>query len=209
MAEAIMTKVDTNEWACMFYDWRGGSWVLNPSKSGRYARDIAGPRLAAGILAIPRTFKHIHLIGHSSSSMTVSVAAQYLAKHNPDMSIHITLLDAYTTGKEDDRNMGKLPPSDKYYVEHYYVKDAGTPTETDFPNAHNVNLSEVIPSSHVFPYKWYQATILGQFDPPDRELYKTAGGIEYGFARGLEVSQSNWQQSLRLKRGNKAIVITK
>ena len=52
MAAVIGERVDSNEWVCAFYDWKGGSVVITSIQAAEYARDIAGPRLAKALLEL-------------------------------------------------------------------------------------------------------------------------------------------------------------
>jgi hypothetical protein len=54
------------------------------------------------------------------------------------------------------------------------------------------------------------ATITGDYERWDEKketVYKKSGALEYGFARSLEVGESNWRESLSLKAGGKAVRI--
>ena len=62
---------------------------------------------------------------------------------------------------------------------------------------------------HHFPYKWYIATITGKYRDRDHEknedVVTAHGGIDYGFERSMEAGRENYERSLHLKIGNKAV----
>jgi len=205
-ARAIAEDVNSADWSCAHYDWARGSITLNPRDAAAYARDKAGPNLAADILAARSDYSHIHLIGHSSAAWLISAAAKILAaKTNAD--IHLTFLDAYVPLGWDEAELGDVNiPGRCYWAEHYYTRDLTMKvTETRLTHAHNVDLTAIDPyfRDHNFPRYWYYATITGKWPPHhpllQREKLVTAtGGTEYGFARSMESSPENWRQSLTL-----------
>ena len=216
----LAERVDPNEWVCAAYDWKGGSVVITSVQAAEYARDIAGPRLAKAILALGTDFKHIHLIGHSAGSWAIQSAAKQIAAARPDTQFHLTFLDAYVPEKWDPDILGRI------FDRCRKTKIAGLGrtvlhqghhlevTEHDLKYAHNVDISAIDPliSEHEFPYRWYAATITGQFtrwDEKKEPVYTRSGGIDYGFARVLESGQENWNQSRKLKTNNSAIKIEK
>ena len=82
MAAAISRKVDPNDWLCGCFDWPGGARVLNPIDAAKYARDIAGPKLALALSKLIAKPAHIHLIAHSAGSWTINSAAKILAENS-------------------------------------------------------------------------------------------------------------------------------
>ena len=205
-ARAIAEDVNSADWSCAYYDWAKGSITLNPRDAAAYARDKAGPRLAADILAARSDYTHMHLIGHSSAAWLISEAARTLAaKTNAD--IHLTFLDAYVPLGWDQSQLGDVNvPAGRYWADHYYTRDATMKvTETTLTHAHNVDLTAIDPyfRDHNFPRYWYYATITGKWPPHhpllQREKIATsADDIEYGFARSLESSPEGWRQGLTL-----------
>ncbi len=217
MAEAIRQKTDPNEWVCGCFGWSGGSAVITSIHAARYARDIAGPRLAAAILKLPTSIRHIHLIGHSAGSWTIESAARRIAKDCPGTSLHLTFLDAYVPQDWDPNELGKATsdpnqPAD-IWAEHYYTRDITyVVTQLDLAGAHNVDITAIDPlvAEHEFPYRWYLATITGDYrrwDEKGHTVVKTNGECEYGFARSREMGLDNWQKSKTLPRGNPAVKI--
>jgi hypothetical protein len=215
MAGAIRQKTDPNEWICGFFDWSGGSAVITSIHAARYARDIGGPRLAAVILKLPVSFRHIHLVGHSAGSWVIDSAAKRIAKARPDISLHLTFLDAYVPANWDPNELGNVKPAGGIWAEHYYTRDITyTVTQQDLIYAHNIDITAIDPliAEHEFPYRWYLATITGSYgrwDEKGYEVVKDYHGIESGFARSLEAGQDNWVKSRSLTCGNAALNLEK
>ena len=212
IASAIAQKTDPNQWLCTSFDWRKGAVVLNPVEAAKYARDIAGPRLAAALHALSPNLSHVHIIAHSAGVWAADSAAKEIAKTNPDTTIHITFLDAYIPPGFDQKELGLLDSNTTCWAEHYYTKDITfNVTQTDLANAHNIDLTKIDPwfKEHKFPYRWYAATITGRYDMQKLEknltLINAIDGIGYGFPRSLEVGVENFKKSLTLTVGNKAV----
>ncbi|MBN1796112.1 MAG: hypothetical protein JW804_05515 [Sedimentisphaerales bacterium] len=217
MAEAILKRVDSNDWLCGYFDWSKGASTINPLDAATYARDISGAALAGQVLQLNRNLKHIHLIGHSCGAWTISESAKILVRQT-NAHIHLTFLDAYVPKNFNADSLGDInTPSDvNYWADQYYTRDYTLEfTEHNLKHAHNVDVTEIdqIIKDHNFPWKWYYATIAGKFPKwsflNDDKLVTDANGTEYGFARSKEASKDNWQKSLELKMGNKAVTIKK
>jgi len=211
IAEAITGRVDPNEWVCVFFDWRGGAAVINPVDAAKYARDIAGPRLAGAVKKLGVKFEHIHLIGHSAGSWAVNSAAKILARDLP-AAVHITFLDAYVPPKWDEKKLGDIKGNPGSWVEHYYTKDITLKvTQMDLSNAYNVDITAIDPwiKEHEFPYRWYYATIAGQYKhwvgERKEKVVKRFAGVDYGFDRSKEAAAGNWKKSLSLKKGKRPV----
>lgn len=217
-ASAIHNATDPNEWMSIYFDWKKGAAVINSADAARYARYIAGPRLAKAFLKLlPKNHKleHIHLIAHSAGTWAITTAAREIADKT-SAQVHLTMLDAYVPKKWDEKQLGKVDSTEKIYAEHYYTKDITLGvTQMDLPNAHNIDLTDIdlLIKTHEFPYRWYYATIAGKYRKKDlinrSHINVRYKDIEYGFARGMEVSKENFKESLSLKKGNKAKVIEK
>ncbi len=218
MAAAMAERVDPNEWTCMSYDWKGGSVVITSVQAAEYARDIAGPRLATAVLQLPVDFKHVHLVGHSAGSWTIHAAAKKLAAARPDITVHLTFLDAYVPEKWNPEILGHIfvdvkRQRNQLWAEHYFTKDITYKvTQHKLPNAHNVDINDIDPliKEHEFPYRWYMATITGKYDRWDEKkepVVTLAGETEYGFTRSREAGEDNYAQSRKLKLGNKPVRI--
>lgn len=216
-AAGICERVDPNEWVCGVYDWHGGSVVAISIQAAEYSRDVAGPRLAAAIQALPNQFKHIHLIGHSAGAWVLQSATKQLAAERPDTTFHLTFLDAYVPKRWDpqdlcDWGLENTEPN-RVWAEHYYTRDYTLKmTQQTLSGAHNVDITALDPwvAEHEFPSRWYLATITGRYtrwDEKDLKVVTNGGGTEYGFARSREASPSNWHQSCALPRGGKPIEI--
>lgn len=217
MACAVQERVDPNEWLCGSFDWKGGSGVITSIHAAQYARDVAGPRLAAAVRKLDRPWKHIHLIGHSAGAWAIQAAAEQLAYIYPQTVFHLTFLDAYVPARWDPHQLGLIfedPAKQRNccWAEHYYTKDYTlTMTQHDLPWAHNVNISALDPfiTEHEFPYRWYTATITGTYgrwDEKDLLVQSLLENTDYGFARSLESASENWISSQHLPVGNKAFV---
>ena len=213
IAKEISHRVDPNEWICAVFDWHSGAAVINPIDAVKYARDIAGPRLAKTILTSGIALEHIHFIGHSAGSWAINSAAQIIARET-DTVIHLTFLDAYVPPGWDSSELGKNQSSG--WSEHYYTRDYTLQaTEMELQAVHNVDLTDIEPGlhEHKFPYRWYYATITGSYGLEGREkrkkLYFTHDDIKYGFSRSAEAGRQNWKKSLTLKKGNGAVVLKK
>ena len=215
VASQIRQKTDPNEWMCVIFDWRSGAAVVNPVDAAKYGRDIAGPRLAKALLKLRPTLEHVHLIGHSAGSWTINSTARIIAQQT-NAQIHLTFLDAYVPAFWEETELGKFESKNTIWAEHYYTKDITLGcTQENLSAAHNVDITEIDPifAEHEFPYRWYFATIAGKYRESDWEAddkvltkYK---GLDYGFARSLEAGQKNWQKSLTLKKGEKAVKLKK
>lgn len=217
LAAAIKKKVDSEKWLCGWYDWRSQSKVINPADAAKYSRDVAGPSLGKKIVGLSKAWQHVHLIGHSAGAWTVSEAAKTIAKKTK-ANIHLTFLDAYVPFFWDENKLGdvNMPPTAQYWAEHYLTRDlTGVTTEVRLSGAHNVDLTDVNPgiSDHKFGHYWYYATITGSFAEggkyEGKKLVNSTDGIKYGFARSREAAEANWQESLKLKPGNKPVKIKK
>ena len=218
MAVAISNRVDSNDWLCGYFDWHKGAETINPTKAAKYARDVAGPKLAKEIIELNGDFEHIHLIGHSCGCWAVSEAAKILAGRTK-ADIHLTFFDAYVPLFWQESSLGDLQPAAgvKCWVDHYYTRDYTLGwTERDLSYAHNVDVTEIDQGlkDHKFPWKWYYATVTGKYPAghfsDSRKLVSVADGVEYGFARSREASDTNsWNRSLKLPIGNKAVKFKK
>ena len=212
ITSSIAQRVDPNQWLCASFDWRKGAVVLNPVEAAQYARDIAGPRLAAALQELSPNLGHVHLIAHSAGAWVVDSAAKEIAKTNPDTSIHLTFLDAYLPPKWSRKELGLHDSDAECWAEHYYTKDMTFDvTQANLDNAHNVDITKIDPwfKEHRFPYRWYAATITGTYDMQKFEknltLINAINGIGYGFPRSLEAGEENFKKSLTLNIGNKAV----
>ncbi len=213
IAAAISQRVDPNEWVCVFFDWAGGAAVVSPVDAAKYARDVAGGRLDKAVLELGAEFKHIHLIAHSAGCWAIDDAARRIVNQT-GAGIHLTFLDAYVPPFWKENDLGKIEAAG--WVEHYYTKDITlAATHFDLAGAHNVDITEVdgLIKDHKFPYRWYYATVAGRYRPTDREkgqkVVTKSGGLDYGFDRSREAGERNWQKSLALKRGQKAVLLRK
>ena len=213
IAAAISQRVDPNEWVCVFFDWAGGAAVISPVDAAKYARDVAGARLAKAVLELGAEFKHIHLIGHSAGCWAINDAAKRIADQTGAV-IHLTFLDAYVPPFWKENDLGKIEAAG--WAEHYYTKDFTlAATHIDLAGAHNVDVTDIdgLVKDHKFPYRWYYATIAGRYRQTDREkdqkVVTNSGGLDYGFERSREAGRRNWQKSLALERGQKAVLLRK
>jgi hypothetical protein len=222
VAQAFAAKTDPNEWICAHFGWKGGAAVASPIEAVKYSRDITGPRIAKSFLALWKSMdvetkpKHVHIIAHSAGTWAATTAGRDIYAET-GATIHLTLLDAYVplvweAGPLGDFGQGENPGKYGHYVEHYYTGDiTADVTEEDLENAHNVDLSIIdgVMKEHHFPYKWYIATITGKFRDRDHEknedVVTAHGGIDYGFERSMEAGRENYERSLHLKIGNKAV----
>ena len=178
---------------------------------------MAGKLLAEQILKLSKNPQHVHLIGHSAGSWVISEAAKIIAKKT-NANIHLTFLDAYIPLGWDANSLGDISvePNTIYWADQYLTRDITlNVTDRVLSHAHNVDIGDITPGikDHRFPFFWYPATVTGKYDPNDKyagkNLYYKCGDIEYGFARSLEAGKENWEKSLKLKMGNKAIKIKK
>lgn len=208
-AGQIARRTDPNEWICGFFDWQDGSTVINPEDAAKYARDIAGPRLAKAILSVAGRLEHVHLVGHSAGSWVINSAARILSDKIA-AEIHLTFLDAFVPAFWDQDQLGNL--SGPSWNDHYYTRDLTFEvTQADLKHAHNVDITSADPwfKDHEFPWRWYYATIAGRYEhnPAEKNepVLKFYGDLEYGFARSLEAGQSNWDWSKQLPIANKAV----
>ncbi|MHC4394177.1 MAG: hypothetical protein ACYS1A_00845 [Planctomycetota bacterium] len=216
MAVAIQEDLKTDSWLCGYFDWSKGAATLNPTDAAGYAADIAGPALAEQILALDADLQHIHLIGHSGGCWVISAAAKILARKT-SADIHLTFLDAYVPHNWNEKSLGALDIADgtKYWADHYYTRDYTlTWTQYDLTFAHNVDITKLDQGikDHNFPWQWYYATITGKYPTGhflnNRKLSWNTAGTDYGFARSKEALESdNWQQTLHLPIGNKAVIM--
>ncbi len=214
-ARAFYKKVDPNEWLCCYFDWKGGAGVVNPVDAAKYARDIASARLAMAVLKLNHKFEHIHLVGHSAGSWTINGAASILKKQI-GAAVHLTFLDAYVPPFWKQPELGKDTDPNTDYAEHYYTKDiTHVVTQKDLTNAHNVDITDIdmLVKDHEFPYRWYYATVADRYDhriwEKDDPVITKADDIHYGYVRGLEAGKENWDKSVELPRGNRAVKLLK
>jgi len=218
MAVEINKRVDPDIWLCGYFDWSDGAMTLNATSAAKHARDVAGPKLAKEILKLGCDFEHIHLIGHSGGCWAVSEAAKIIARETK-ANLHLTFLDAYVPVFWQERLLGdaNVPEEVNCWAEHYYTRDYTLGwTQQDLSFAHNVDITSIDSGlkDHNFPWRWYYATISGEFPKgyflDDCELVWTTDGIEYGFSRSREAAgRDNWNQSLKLPIGNDAVKFKK
>jgi len=215
IAREIRKHTDPNLWLCATFDWQKGAAVVTPIDAGKYAQQIAGPRLASALLEMNIDLEHIHLIGHSAGCWAINTAAGIIAEKT-NASIHVTFLDAYVPPLWKESELGDINSEGALWVEHYYTKDITLDrTHIVLPNAHNADLSDIDPgvNEHEFPYRWYYATITGKYGLHGREkkekVIVTLGDTEYGFVRSKEAGESNWLNSLKLDRCKKDVKDTK
>ena len=68
---------------------------------------------------------------------------------------------------------------------------------------------DLVIKEHEFPYRWYYATVAGKYRDCDWEVNDEVvaehNGLYYGFGRSAEAGRKNWEKSLSLKMGNKAV----
>ena len=218
VAKSISDELKTKGWLVGYFDWHGGSFVMNPTNAATYGKTIAGYRLADSIKELGIKFEHIHLIGHSAGSWTINSAALQLHDDFPEADMHLTFLDAYIPNHWDQSELGELPIDDTYglWIEHYYTEDGtGKVTETLLENAQNINLIDIEPGAneHKFPFRWYQATVVGEYQMDWREknstLYCESGLLKYGFERSLEAGEENWEKSLLLEVDTLPLTLSK
>jgi len=218
MSVAICEHVDLKEWMCAYFDWSKGAQTINATTAAEYARDVAGPRLAREIISSCGHLRHIHMIGHSGGCWAISEAAKILARETK-ADIHLTFLDAYIPMFWEEASLGEVKTQHgvNYWADHYYTRDYTLGwTQHDLSFAHNVDVTEIDQhlKDHNFPWKWYHATVTGEYPKgymlDDLKLVTVAGGIEYGFARSHERSRLNgWNKSLELPAGNEAVKLQK
>ena len=215
VANQIRQKTDPNQWICGFFDWRGGAAVINPIDAAKYAKFVGGPRLAKALLALRPNPDHVHLIAHSAGCWTINRAAQIIAKQT-NAQIHLTFLDAYVPPSWDQAEFGKIDTQNTIWAEHYYTKDLTLKsTHTDLSAAHNIDITDIdlLIKEHEFPYRWYYATVAGRYRKRDwearDEVLTDYNGLDYGFARSAEAGPKNWQKTLTLEKGNKALKLKK
>ena len=215
LATEIRKKTDPNEWLCGIFDWRGGAVVITPADATKYSREIAGPRLAKALLTLKPNIEHVHLIAHSAGCWTINSAAKIIAQQT-NAQIHLTFLDAYTPTFLNKIELGKIESENTIWAEHYYTKDLTLKyTEADLSFAHNVDLTKIdlLIKEHEFPYRWYYATVAGKYRDKDWEskdkVLTRGNSLDYGFTRSREAGEKNWEKSLTLKKGQKAVVIKK
>ena len=209
VAAAIGDRVDPNEWVCCYFDWQGGANVVTPVEAAMYGRDIAGVRLGKAVLKLAQRMKkltHVHLIGHSAGSWTINSAAKAIAAAKGS-DLHLTFLDSYVPPLWKDK-LGEIEVSGKaaIWAEQYYSKDITfESTQEDLPGVFNVDITAIDTgiAEHEFPYKWYYATVAGEYRRGDPErgqdVIRKAGGIECGFGRSLEAGKAGWEVSKSLK----------
>jgi hypothetical protein len=213
MASQIHKRVDANQWCCAYFDWSKGAKTVNPTEAAEHARDITGPELAEQIVKLRGDWRHIHLIGHSCGCWTVSEAAKILARKTK-ADIHLTFLDAYVPAFWNENSLADVNAVDaNCWADHYYTRDYTLGwTQRNLTFAHNVDITSIDYGlkDHNFPWKWYFATVSGKYPKAvfrrNRKVPRSAKGIEYGFARSREASDTNgWNQSLKLPLGNQAV----
>jgi len=218
MAEAIQERVDDSTWLCGYFDWSGGAKTINPTDAAKYARDIAGPKLAEQILETQTDWRHIHLIGHSCGCWVISEAAKILAKKT-FADIHLTFLDAYVPAFWHENALGDVNTAAdvNFRAEQYFTRDLTLQwTQNKLTHAHNVDITDIdsIFKDHNFPWQWYLATAAGKYSKHNL-LHKgtastTANGIEYGFALSREAAgKQAWLQNLKLPVDNEPVKIRK
>jgi hypothetical protein len=217
MAVEIQKRVDANEWRCGYYDWRKEARTVNPTEAAEHGRDVAGPELAEQIIRLGGEWRHIHLIGHSCGCWVVSEAAKILARKTK-ADIHLTFLDAYVPAFWEESSLGDVNAADaNCWADHYYTRDYTLGwTQHDLSFARNVDITGIDYGlkDHNFPWKWYYATISGEY--PESGLWgkhkvvSVVDGVEYGFARSREAAGAQgWQRSLKLATGEKAVKLKK
>jgi len=218
LATGIQKRVNDSIWLCGYFDWADGSKTVNPTDAAKYARDVAGPKMAELILKTRTDWHHIHLIGHSCGCWVISEAAKILAQKTT-ADIHLTFLDAYVPAfwKEDKLADVNTPQGADFWAEQYFTKDLTLKwTQNNLSHAHNVNITGIDNplKDHNFPWQWYLATVVGEFTKHS-PLHKgspiiTAGGIEYGFALSREAAGDQfWQKTSSLSIDNEPVEIKK
>lgn len=214
MAYAIHNRVDPNNWLCGYFDWSQGARTVNPTDAAKYARDVAGPRLAEEVIKTAGTWRHIHLIGHSSGCWAVSEAAKILAQRTR-ADIHLTFFDAYIPAFWDESSLGDVKPSVDVncWSEHYYTRDLTLGwTQRNLSFAHNVDITNIdgVLRDHDFPWQWYYKTISEGYPKGSDKPVNIAEGTKYGFFRSREAAGSDsWERSLKLPITNKAVKLKK
>ena len=218
MAVAISGSVDADYWLCGYFEWPRGARTINATKAAEYARDIAGPKLAREILDVGANLEHVHMIGHSGGCWVISEAAKILAGRT-QADLHLTFLDAYVPMFWEEDSLGDVnaPAGAKYWVDHYYTRDYTLSwTQHDLNCAHNVDLTKVdqYVKDHNFPWKWYHATITGEYPKgyllDNRKLVSSADGVEYGFGCSRESGGADtWNRTVKLPVDNNAVRLRK
>ncbi|MFH1353815.1 MAG: PEP-CTERM sorting domain-containing protein [bacterium] len=176
MADMIRTRVDSNEWEVVAYQWTKEATTARPLANSRQQGTLDGKILAA------RNYDRVHLIGNSAGGDLVDAMAEQINAALYGTMIHTTFLDAYAPPWSDDYgafsmwsdhyfNVGDLPP---FPLLHKL-------TETVLDNSHNFNLTNLNPLpddsyfGHHWPRTWYFETIAD-----------LSGSQQYGFPLSYE-----------------------
>lgn len=174
----------SGEWEVIAYHWESAA------DTGSLAPGVAASRAAEG----GRTriyedlskggYDRLHFIGHSAGSWLIDGAADGLKNLlGEGISIQTTFLDAYVAGYKPSA----LGDSSDF-AEHYLNKGDTFLTQTELPNAHNVDVTKLNPtpgkeesstSGHQWPRIWYADTAASPATP---------SAHEYGFALSLAYS---------------------
>jgi hypothetical protein len=211
MVNALSGVVDNSVWVQPYY-WLDACHTY-------YAPDALANGMERGSLlgwciANDNQWQHVHLIGHSAGAGVIFAAANELVRQramgNFSGTIHLTFLDPFSPSTIANAYASVLGPND--WADNYYIYDISDSltngdTSKNFNCAHNVDITNV-GASHGFPIDWYHATITGKY-PNDANLGNDNlyNGLRYGFPRGLEAGEPNWQESLGLPVGNSPIFI--
>ena len=119
----------------------------------------------------------------------------------------------------DQSELGDIncPNDVDYWAEHYWTADLTFEvTQANLTHAHNIDITEIDQKikDHNFPWKWYTATVTGEYPKwkwlDNKKLVTNINGFGYGFARSREAGDpNNWDTSMALEMGNNAIEMKK
>jgi hypothetical protein len=220
MKNEIQSKVD-DSWYVHVWDWKQeASDYATLDTKGTYQ----GEQLAKAIMEsnTSHNWQHVHLIAHSAGFFVLKEAAEILiAKRNAGLflgNLHLTTLDGFATYAsfapfEPEEKYAEGLDRDRDWADNYYsvdiVPSSLGSTDRNFWHAHNEDLSPVDAriNGHSFPHEWYHATITGFYPDTNKPLGNdnvfSDPNIRYGFPRGLEDGEPNWQKSLTISVGNR------
>lgn len=208
----IVANTLSSSWKAYAYHWgqySGGR--LSAGHSKEEAEKI-GIKLGEQIVTFTNC-KHVHLIAHSAGSWMIHNISREIKRFRPDITIHITFLDAYTPwGIIGVNSLGYYSEWAEQYVDHRgeggisfdEIDFSGSlqSTNATLKGAHNIDITGMDPDfaksgpdAHGWPCEWYQSTI--PINQPSSRNWGFASSLESGVIPSLEVMQQTFSRGER------------
>ena len=179
-----------NNWQVSSYNWIKKAWTTKVELLLGITLDRAkdeGENL--GKCIVGQGFAHIHLIAHSAGAALIQVASETIKSLRPDITVHLTFLDAYiglTYGGRQKYGEGAN------WADSYYSRDPDTGdiltglTGGSLKHAYNIDVTWLDPNKHSLGT--YRSSWNGEVE----ECYETVTHHEWSHEFYLKTITQSW-----------------